>query len=237
MMEISREEFVREIPSCGHLFHVFCIESWLKVKELCPLCKTGLSKYDLDPESYGPNPDQDYGIEIQNMRPLEVPPIFLDFLSENDNDNENNQNLNSPPSEDEEIQALDPYDRRRLSSSSGSSSTDSDMNSENSSEDPHDRNINRERRMRRNLNRSDIAGIERNIVRMSDRINDLTTQINELTTQVNNRQTLLDTMDENDPDNLRLMNQLSEEIENRTREIDNIISNEVNISEIDDIIN
>lgn len=74
-MEIEGEEFVREIKSCHHLFHASCIERWLAVKELCPLCKTGLSKYDLAPEKYGSDPNREeeeitnlrIGIEIQEL--------------------------------------------------------------------------------------------------------------------------------------------------------------------------
>ncbi|KAI3793562.1 hypothetical protein L1987_36181 [Smallanthus sonchifolius] len=33
------EDAVRLLPECGHLFHVSCIDTWLKVHPTCPVCR------------------------------------------------------------------------------------------------------------------------------------------------------------------------------------------------------
>lgn len=43
MIPLDEEDKVREISVCGHLFHSYCLETWLKVKESCPFCKHDLS--------------------------------------------------------------------------------------------------------------------------------------------------------------------------------------------------
>jgi E3 ubiquitin-protein ligase ATL41 len=30
---------VRELPSCGHSFHVECVDAWLRTRTTCPLCR------------------------------------------------------------------------------------------------------------------------------------------------------------------------------------------------------
>lgn len=90
---------------------------------------------------------------------------------------------------------------------------------------------------REELRLEDIAGIERNISRMSSRIDDLTLQINDLSNQITNRQQILDSIDESQPGNLRVMDLLSHEIEQRTLEIDNIINNEINLNQLREDIN
>ncbi|MES1922127.1 hypothetical protein MHBO_003642 [Bonamia ostreae] len=39
----SMDEEARVIP-CGHLFHAKCLDSWLQVKSLCPLCRASVFK-------------------------------------------------------------------------------------------------------------------------------------------------------------------------------------------------
>lgn len=34
-----------KLPSCGHFFHKKCIEEWVKVKPVCPICKAELGVY------------------------------------------------------------------------------------------------------------------------------------------------------------------------------------------------
>lgn len=42
ILKLSKEESVREIGDCGHVFHSECLEAWLKVKPQCPVCKMEL---------------------------------------------------------------------------------------------------------------------------------------------------------------------------------------------------
>lgn len=35
-------ETVRLLPACGHLFHVECIDLWLRSHATCPLCRRGV---------------------------------------------------------------------------------------------------------------------------------------------------------------------------------------------------
>ncbi|MFS8012243.1 putative transcription factor C2H2 family [Helianthus anomalus] len=35
-------DMVRLLPECGHLFHVECIDTWLKVHRTCPVCRNSL---------------------------------------------------------------------------------------------------------------------------------------------------------------------------------------------------
>uniref|UniRef100_J3KXL7 RING-type E3 ubiquitin transferase n=1 Tax=Oryza brachyantha TaxID=4533 RepID=J3KXL7_ORYBR len=30
---------VRELPNCGHVFHVECVDAWLRSRTTCPLCR------------------------------------------------------------------------------------------------------------------------------------------------------------------------------------------------------
>ncbi|URD98253.1 Zinc finger, C3HC4 type (RING finger) [Musa troglodytarum] len=33
-------DVLRELPECGHLFHVKCVDPWLRLRPTCPLCRT-----------------------------------------------------------------------------------------------------------------------------------------------------------------------------------------------------
>ena len=83
IMEIDRSEEIREIKSCGHIFHAGCLENWLKVKESCPLCKTVLDCYQLDRETYGERPrtvedEEDLVDDGSDNEMPEVPDEHLD---------------------------------------------------------------------------------------------------------------------------------------------------------------
>ncbi|KAF0902932.1 hypothetical protein E2562_019869 [Oryza meyeriana var. granulata] len=41
--DVQGGETVRMLPSCGHLFHVDCIDMWLHAHRTCPLCRRDLS--------------------------------------------------------------------------------------------------------------------------------------------------------------------------------------------------
>ncbi|CAD6247417.1 unnamed protein product [Miscanthus lutarioriparius] len=41
--DVEAGEMVRQLPACGHLFHVGCIDMWLHSHATCPLCRCDVS--------------------------------------------------------------------------------------------------------------------------------------------------------------------------------------------------
>lgn len=41
--DVEAGEVVRQLPACGHLFHVECIDMWLHSHATCPLCRSEVS--------------------------------------------------------------------------------------------------------------------------------------------------------------------------------------------------
>uniref|UniRef100_A0A0D9UY95 RING-type E3 ubiquitin transferase n=1 Tax=Leersia perrieri TaxID=77586 RepID=A0A0D9UY95_9ORYZ len=39
LSELADGEKVRELPNCGHVFHVECVDAWLRSRTTCPLCR------------------------------------------------------------------------------------------------------------------------------------------------------------------------------------------------------
>lgn len=39
LSDYKESEVVREIPDCGHMFHVVCIDQWLRRHATCPICR------------------------------------------------------------------------------------------------------------------------------------------------------------------------------------------------------
>jgi E3 ubiquitin-protein ligase ATL41 len=39
LSELADSDKVRELPNCGHVFHVECVDAWLHARTTCPLCR------------------------------------------------------------------------------------------------------------------------------------------------------------------------------------------------------
>ncbi|KAL6602799.1 hypothetical protein ACP70R_043160 [Stipagrostis hirtigluma subsp. patula] len=40
--DVRAGEMVRQLPACAHLFHVDCVDAWLRAHRTCPLCRCEL---------------------------------------------------------------------------------------------------------------------------------------------------------------------------------------------------
>jgi Na+-transporting methylmalonyl-CoA/oxaloacetate decarboxylase gamma subunit len=40
--DVRAGEMLRQLPACGHLFHVGCVDAWLRAHRTCPLCRCEL---------------------------------------------------------------------------------------------------------------------------------------------------------------------------------------------------
>lgn len=43
LVDFEHDEVLRVLPCCKHTFHDTCVESWLKIKNHCPLCRANMS--------------------------------------------------------------------------------------------------------------------------------------------------------------------------------------------------
>ncbi|XP_062179004.1 RING-H2 finger protein ATL8-like [Phragmites australis] len=52
--DVQAGEMVRHLPACRHLFHVDCVDVWLRAHRTCPLCRRELSPLNVT----DPSPDE-----------------------------------------------------------------------------------------------------------------------------------------------------------------------------------
>ncbi|XVF05570.1 hypothetical protein REPUB_Repub05bG0183800 [Reevesia pubescens] len=48
--EFEEGEWLRNLPNCGHAFHISCIDTWFQSHSSCPLCRSSVSDLTIRPE-------------------------------------------------------------------------------------------------------------------------------------------------------------------------------------------
>ncbi|TVU21532.1 hypothetical protein EJB05_31173 [Eragrostis curvula] len=69
LSKFSNNEDLRELP-CAHVFHMECVDKWLQINALCPLCKAEIGGSASVPEtdSQNPNDDNRVGDDVESQR-------------------------------------------------------------------------------------------------------------------------------------------------------------------------
>ncbi|XP_062188075.1 E3 ubiquitin-protein ligase At1g12760-like [Phragmites australis] len=69
LSKFSNNEDLRELP-CTHVFHMECVDKWLQINALCPLCKAeiGGSTSVSETGSGGPRSDNRVGDDVESQR-------------------------------------------------------------------------------------------------------------------------------------------------------------------------
>ncbi|TVU08712.1 hypothetical protein EJB05_42124, partial [Eragrostis curvula] len=60
--DVRAGEMVRQLPACGHLFHVCCVDAWLRSHRTCPICRCELPPRNVATKAapavaFAPSPD------------------------------------------------------------------------------------------------------------------------------------------------------------------------------------
>ncbi|OWM64081.1 RING-H2 finger protein ATL70-like [Punica granatum] len=40
LVDYKESDMLRSLPRCGHMFHVKCVDPWLRMHSTCPICRT-----------------------------------------------------------------------------------------------------------------------------------------------------------------------------------------------------
>lgn len=43
LADYKEEDMLRLLPDCGHLYHLLCVDLWLKSHNTCPICRTPIN--------------------------------------------------------------------------------------------------------------------------------------------------------------------------------------------------
>ena len=62
MPEKKDNDLLSELP-CPHFFHIGCVDKWLKITALCPLCKFEIGVSNEDSSTEDSNQQQSWGIQ------------------------------------------------------------------------------------------------------------------------------------------------------------------------------
>ncbi|CAD5168325.1 unnamed protein product [Musa acuminata subsp. malaccensis] len=66
LSEFQEEERVRLLPSCFHVFHIDCVDTWLQTSANCPLCRSSITA-PIPPDHYDPYHSNDEAIEEEEV--------------------------------------------------------------------------------------------------------------------------------------------------------------------------
>ncbi|RCV21849.1 hypothetical protein SEVIR_4G139700v4 [Setaria viridis] len=72
--DVRAGEVVRQLPACRHLFHVDCVDAWLRAHRTCPLCRCDLSPPNVTSKAVTPAPAAAAAVTVESS-PDALPPV------------------------------------------------------------------------------------------------------------------------------------------------------------------